>query len=158
MLVKAAHYLNTHRHRLIDVLPINSPRCAVSRSVRVTVQYFETGVLPKEVIRTTHAALAHYEHTGKIRGPKTGAFARALKGDDEAIVLDTWMADALAVDQYIFSTKWGRSISERRIRYCAHVMGVTPRQFQAACWSGQIMRGKGNTVPSIHRAFEEILS
>lgn len=148
-LQEAVTTLEVEKNRLIDVLALTSPKCAVKRNVKITVRYLTTGTLPSDVMRNTRVALSHYEETGEIRGPKTSRFASALKGDTKAIVLDTWMAIALDVDQKKFATKWMRSCAERRIRYSAHIMGIEPRQFQAACWAGTVMRHGLLSVPRI---------
>ncbi len=148
VLLPAASALDTNVTTLTQVLALTSPRAAVTRSVRVTVQYLGDGTLPKDVTRSTRAALQHWLDTGKIRGPKTSAFARALQGDEDAVVLDTWMATALGVDQRKFSTKRVHSSASRRVKYGAYLMGITPAQFQAAVWSGTVTRA-GRKVPSI---------
>lgn len=134
--------------RFIDVLAVTSPRMSVRRNIRVTMGYMTYGALPTDVIRSTRAALAHYEETGEIRGPKTSAFSAALKGDMEAVVLDTWMAIALGVEQKKFSTKRVYQSASRRIRFVAHLMGLRPAQAQAAMWSACVLR-LGRSVPYI---------
>lgn len=140
--------------RLSQVLAITSPRCSVSRNVRVTKQYITQGSLPRDVIRSTRLALIHYEDTGEIRGQKTSAFARAILGDEDAIVLDTWMAEALGVEQKLFERKWMQSCANRRIRYGAYLVSLTPSQFQACVWTG-IVRRHNRNVPDIARILRE---
>lgn len=139
--------------KFIDVLAVTSPRMAVRRNLRVTMGYMTYGMLPDDVIRSTHAALSHYEETGEIRGPKTSAFAAALKGDTEAVVLDTWMALALGVEQKKFGTKRGYQSGARRVRFVSAVMGEPPARIQAAIWAG-IVRRLGRAVPVIDPAEE----
>lgn len=151
----AASHLMVSTDRFIDILAITSPRCSVTRNVRVTVSYITTGALPGDVIRSTRVALQHYEKTGEIRGPKTGAFARALRGDEDAIVLDTHMATAFDIDPRMWSRKGIRQSAARRVRVGAHKMGLTPAQFQAAVWAGAALKGRHTNVPEMHTAIAE---
>jgi len=134
--------------RYIEVMALTSPRVSVKRNVSLATQYMTTGSLGPDTLRGTRAALAHYEATGEIRGPKTAAFARALAGDHSAVVLDVWMARALDVDQRKFETKRVRHSAERRVRYAAHLLGWTPAETQAAIWSGALQRA-GRIVPVV---------
>ena len=154
-LMDQSDFLDVEFDTLVDVLAITSPRVSVSRNVRVTIDYFKKGELSSTLIRSTHAALDHYLLTGEIRGPKTSKFAAALKGDTDAIVLDTWMAKALGVPQSGFSSKRVRSSAERRIRYGAYIMGITPAEFQAAVWSGIVMNQGRLAVPCISQTLNE---
>lgn len=140
--------------RYIEVLALTSPRVSVKRNVSLATEYMTTGQLGPDVLRGTRAALAHYEATGEIRGPKTAAFARALAGDHDAVVLDVWMARALDVDQRKFETKRVRHSAERRVRYAAHLLGWSPAETQAAVWSGTLQRA-GRKVPLV-QMLEEI--
>lgn len=118
-----------------DVLAVTSPRVSVTRNVRCTRFYFQSGVLPTDIIRTTHLALNHYEQTGEIRGPKTSRFAKCLMLDEEPVVLDVWMAKALKVPQKWFGTKGGYDRGEEQVRRAASLCGMTPAQCQASIWA-----------------------
>jgi hypothetical protein len=149
--IKGVGRLRAWNHeKLADVLALTSPRMAVTRNIRVTLLYMRDGWdgLPNDVTRTVRSALRHWEETGEIRGPKTSAFAACLKGDMEQVVLDTWMARALAVPQRVFGTKRGYASGARRIRYGAHLVGITPAEFQAAVWAATVKRA-GRNVPSL---------
>lgn len=152
----AAARLCVDSQYLIDILAVTSPRMAVRRNIRVTLRYVKDGTLPNDVTRSTRAALSHYEDTGEIRGPKTSAFAAALKGDGGAVVLDTWMARALGVPQDKLSRKGVRESAARRVRHGAHLMGIEPAEFQAAVWSATTLRHGRVNVPSITNLIEEI--
>lgn len=145
---KASAVLHVPPFEMTNILALVSPRTSVTRSVRVTLQYIAAGTLPKDVIRTTRAALRHYKETGKIRGAKTSAFARALRGDVYAIPLDTWMAIALNANHKKLETQWLRSCCKRRIHYCSYILHISPRQCQAAIWAGTVMKHR-QTVPDL---------
>lgn len=135
--------------RFIDVLALTSVRTSVRRNIRVAMSYMRDGTLPQDVIRSTRQALAHYEQTGVIRGLKTSAFAKCLKGHPFPIVLDTWMAVALEVDQVLFSRRWVRRHAEEQIKFVADLLGVYPAQVQAMIWAGTV-REVGRNVPILN--------
>ena len=132
--------------RLADLLALFSPRVQVSRSVRLTVYYQQFNRFASDTMQTVSAAVRHYEATGQIRGPKTSAFSRALQGDPDAVVLDVWMAKALAVDQRAFARIPVREEATRRIRRVARKLDWTPAETQAAIWCAVIPY---TTIPSL---------
>ena len=70
-------------------------------------------------------------------------------GDDQQVVLDTWMGHALGVDSKKFETKQLRESAARRVRYGAYLMGIAPAEFQAAIWSGVSKTNRNRNVPSL---------
>lgn len=135
------------------VLAITSPRVRVHRNVKFTEDFFRQGMPAlRRHLPGVRAAMAHYLDTGEIRGPKTSAFRRALSGDHDAIVLDTWMARALNVNQSKLSTKRVICEAERRIRRVAKNLSITPAECQAAIWHGVY---NGN-APSLIEILKEV--
>lgn len=131
---RISHTFGISDRYVADVLAITSPRVSVTRNIRATRYYFQSGYLPSDLIKTTHLALDHYESCGEIRGPKTSRFARCLMLEEEPVVLDVWMAKALGVPQKWFGTKNGYGKGEDRIREVASKVGMTPAQTQASIW------------------------
>ena len=136
-----------NKAEFIDILALTSPMTQVRRNIRVTMAYMRGDPLPKDVIRSTRAAVKHYEQTGKIRGPKTSQFALALKGRLDAVVLDTWMALALDCDTR-YRPAAVRHEARRRIVAGARKMGLHNTQYQAAIWAG-VIRREGRNVPRL---------
>lgn len=73
-----------------------------------------------------------------LKGLKTNAFARAIAGDVDAVVIDVWMMRAAGMDtdspnktQYALVSEAVRSVSSQ--------FGITPRTAQALIWI--IVRG-----------------
>lgn len=122
--------------RFIDVFAILSPRVSVVRNWEGTVEYFRSGKLPYGFIKSTRAALAHYESTGEIRGRKTSAFALALHGDTTALVLDVWMARAPGVGERVVTRLDNIRAAHRRIAAVGRALGLSVRDTQAAVWWG----------------------
>lgn len=99
-------------------------------------------------------------------GPKTGPFARALMGDADALVLDTWMLRAVSRGHRggygVKPVSWAlpdtdpattsriagwfkegsanRAEAERRIRAVATALGWSVAEAQAAIWAGVMRR------------------
>ncbi len=73
-----------------------------------------------------------------IETPKAGAFAKNIKGDPNAVTVDTWMFRAFFGTEDVggnsriaktgFIQEW--------VRQLAYANGVAPRQMQAAIWTG----------------------
>lgn len=134
--------------RVADVLAVSSPRVTVTRNVRATRFYFEHGYLPHDLTISTHLAMLHYEKTGEIRGPKTGAFSRCLMLDEDAVVIDVWMCRALGMPHAKAGTKQGYEAAVYRVRKLADKVGVEPARVQAAVWAGAYGRHyKNPTIP-----------
>jgi hypothetical protein len=112
----------------------------------MAVHYVRTGEHLHDVMSGIRVAVEHYESTGEIRGPKCRAFADAIMGDEDSVVLDTWMGVAFGVDSKRFDAKTLRIECERRIRSVATRQGATPAQAQAAIWAGAV-REAGRNVP-----------
>jgi hypothetical protein len=73
-----------------------------------------------------------------LNGPKTNAFAKAIAGDENAVVIDVWMLRALGIEkksptqsQY---TEMAKAVTTVAMKY-----GMTPRAMQALIWI--IVRG-----------------
>jgi hypothetical protein len=75
-----------------------------------------------------------------LNGPKTSAFARALTGDDQAIVIDVWMMRAAGFTKDSPNKTDYAEISEA-IRNVSNEMGLSPRTTQALIWI--LVRGSG---------------
>lgn len=137
----------------IAVLALTSPQMQVWRNVKVTKQYMKAVErygsevnthrhVPGLLGSTHRRALEVYEETGRINGPKTRAFADALLGNGDAIVLDTHMATALGVSQADFRRRWVkgqpwtlRTKAEMRVRKVAKRLQWTPAEVQASIWT-----------------------
>lgn len=135
--------------RCADLLSLFSPRVAVKRSINFTIHYLTTnGEFRHDVTRSVRAAVTHYEQTGVIRGPKTSAFASAIMQDESAVVLDTWMAQAMQVDQRLFVRK-GYEQYACVVRSVAEHLSLPPARTQAAIWAGIVME-HGRRVPHMN--------
>ena len=69
-----------------------------------------------------------------LRGQKTNAFARAIAGDANAIVIDVWMIRAAGLDASKGVNKTQYNELSEAVRVVANEMGITPRTCQALIW------------------------
>lgn len=143
-LVMVAEGLGVTVQYLSDILAITSPRVHVRRNIRIALTYI-TGGGYAGVMSGVVQSLRYYEDTGIIRGPKTSAFAKALRGDGDAIVLDVWMARALNVEQSKLPTKAVKLKAEGRVAKVARQLGWTPAETQAAIWTHLVRTHRDST-------------
>ena len=73
-----------------------------------------------------------------LKGLKTNAFARAIAGDTDAVVIDVWMMRAAQMPTDSPNKSQYREISDA-VRIVADEFGITPRTAQALIWI--IVRG-----------------
>lgn len=121
-------------------LAVLSPRVSVQQNVRLAVGWhmFETEPTVMRSVRTSFEWLVGSGYRrASIRGPKTGAFADALLGDPEAVVLDVHMGYVLNVPHSKLGGKAILAEASKRIRWVARRLGATPREAQAALWCAQ---------------------
>jgi hypothetical protein len=76
-----------------------------------------------------------------LKGPKTNAFARAIAGDSDAVVIDIWMCRAANLGTDSPSQSQYVELS-RAVRKVAGEFGLTPRTTQALIWV--IVRGSAS--------------
>lgn len=75
-----------------------------------------------------------------LKGQKTNAFARAIAGDETAVVIDVWMLRALGIEKKT-PTQAQYVEMARAVKKVAAEYGMTPRAMQALIWI--IVRGSG---------------
>jgi hypothetical protein len=69
-----------------------------------------------------------------LKGQKTNAFARAIAGDTDAVVIDTWMIKAAGLDASKGVNKSQYNALAQAVRAVAAEHGITPRTMQALIW------------------------
>jgi hypothetical protein len=115
-----------------DILAIFSPRVTVGFSCELAHEYLVTGKSPRAMKARVKAADA-YRVSGSFGGPKVNAFAAALRGDADAVVVDAWMYRAARETRT--TPKSYREVAHK-VRQCAAGLGWKPRETQAAIWQG----------------------
>lgn len=68
-----------------------------------------------------------------LKGQKTNAFARAIAGDEQAVVIDVWMMRAAGEENNNPNKTQYKEISQA-VTKLANKHGMTPRTMQALLW------------------------
>jgi hypothetical protein len=68
-----------------------------------------------------------------LKGPKTNAFARAIAGDENAVVIDVWMLRAVGIEKKSPNQTQYREMANA-VTKVANELGMTPRAMQALIW------------------------
>lgn len=94
--------------------------------------------------------------------PKVKAFYNNLWGDPRSVTVDTWMFRAFGIDRAAVEAGRGTSIGSIRfiqetIRREADILGVEPRQYQAALWTAQrLIDGEGG-AEAVSETFKRVV-
>ncbi len=142
----AATCLSISPRLLADLLAIHSPRVSVLKSIRQTLYFVRAGEPRFDVMRSIRTSLDFYLRTGRILGPKTLPFSRALLGCPSSIVLDTHMATAFNCNPRLFSNRRFHRLCCYRIIDTASILDWTYAETQAAIWSALVSGPSSNPV------------
>lgn len=132
-----------HADRIADVLDVDREAAAsiiAAYSIRTpwtdnlahAHEYARGGRPPGLRVRTVIADAAVCHGFAALRGPKTHAFARAIAGDESAVVIDVWMGRAMRVDRVTPALYPSMVAAVERI---AVELDETPRDTQALLWT-----------------------
>jgi hypothetical protein len=75
-----------------------------------------------------------------LKGAKTNAFAKAIAGDEQAVVIDVWMLRAVGIEKKTPTLNQYRELVDA-VKKTAFDFGMTPRAMQALIWI--VVRGSG---------------
>lgn len=120
-----------------------SPQVQWGRNKAMACEVAETGWTTGQTTSNIHKAVRIWEGERPLSvlgGQKVRAFYRAIMGDHEAVVLDTWMANALGWPHNSFSQRQYERC-EAALREAASRASVPPANFQAVVWTQ--VRGGG---------------
>jgi len=78
---------------------------------------------------------------GALKGMKTNAFAKAIAGDEQAVVIDVWMLRAVGIEKKT-PNQSGYNELAMAVKTVAFEFGMTPRAMQALIWI--VIRGSAN--------------
>lgn len=115
------------------VISAFSPRVTWQRNVELARLFCEGEATPGLSNSRLAAEKAVMHGFDALTGPKTNAFARAIAGDEEAVVIDTWMCKAAGLDRDAPSTVQYRNIAQA-VRTLARRHGLAPSTMQALLW------------------------
>ena len=124
-----------------SVVSAFSPRVTWAHNKAKAYQYAQ-GIMPKGL--RSHVAAANRcqsEGFDGLRGLKTNAFARAIAGDKDAVVVDVWMCRAAGLGKDAPNKTEYRAIAEA-VRTVAAEYRMDPAVMQALIWI--LVRGKSD--------------
>lgn len=116
-----------------SVISAYSPRTRWAHNKTKAVQH-AMRMVPRGI--TAHyatARLAEADGFNALRGLKTNAFARAIAGDPNAVVIDTWMMKAAGIDRDAPTVRQYRAMVDI-VRDIAPDAALTPAETQALIW------------------------
>ena len=122
-----------------SVVSAFSPRVTWGHNKAKALQYAQ-GITPKGL--RSHVAAADRcvaDGFNGLRGLKTNAFARAIAGDTQAVVVDVWMSRAAGLGKDAPNKTEYRAIADA-VREVAAEWNMEPATMQALIWI--IVRGK----------------
>lgn len=76
-----------------------------------------------------------------LNGQKTNAFAKAIAGNEDAVVIDVWMLRAVGIEKKSPSQSLYNELA-KAVTATATMYGMTPRSMQALIWI--IVRGNAS--------------
>jgi len=119
-----------------------SPRERWSRNVSNAITFSlgeeVRGVLGNNVRMANAALTLGYD---ALKGQKTNAFARAIAGNENAVVIDVWMLRALGIEKKS-PTQAQYKVMADAVTTVATKYGMTPRAMQALIWI--VVRGSAH--------------
>ena len=124
-----------------SVVSAFSPRVTWAHNTAKALQYAQ-GITPRGL--RSHVAAADRcvaEGFDGLRGPKTNAFARAIAGDTDAVVVDVWMCRAAGLGKDAPNAGEYNAIADA-VRIVADKAGMDAATMQALLWI--IVRGKAD--------------
>ena len=135
---KVAANLNISLENGASIVSAFSPRERWTANVAKAVAFSlgETPVGLSNNLRMARAAISI--GFDALKGPKTNAFARAIAGDENAVVVDVWMMRALGLEKKSPNGEEYKTIA-KAIKTVSAEFGMTPRAMQALIWI--IVRG-----------------
>ena len=142
-----AYSLDTTPEKLALVLAALSPRVQVARSVRMSFHFLKTGECHPSTMQGVRTSLFNGLKNGRLTGPKTENFRRAILGDGDALTLDVWTCRGLNVDQKKAYQKSVFPAVERLFKRASRATGLSVAQCQAAQWAGTMRTYGRKTIP-----------
>lgn len=130
---EVAANLNTTLEIGATVVSAFSPRERWARNITNAIKFSlgENVIALGNNIRMANAALTlGYD---ALKGQKTNAFARAIAGNENAVVIDVWMLRALGIEKKTPTQTQYREMA-KAVTTVATKHGMTPRAMQALIW------------------------
>jgi len=122
-----------------SIISAFSPRVTWSRNVQLARSFVAGESVKCLGTSIRNAEAARTRGFSALRGLKTNNFARAIAGDGEAVVIDTWMLKAAQHSSDRVNNTEYRQLAES-VREVARLHGWEPAAMQALIWI--VVRGR----------------
>lgn len=126
----------------IDILAATSQQNTVEQNFKYAIDAFKRVISGQSLIEQKYGIadhiikknIAYARYNWELSGPKISAFARALNGDKNSIVIDTWMLKVFNIKRHA-PTKCDRKFISEYIEKIADKIGWANCEVQAALWA-----------------------
>ena len=130
---KVAENLGTTLEVGASVVSAFSPRERWSVNVARAIAWSlgqEVACLKNNLVMANNALTLGF---AALKGLKTNSFAKAIAGDEQAVVIDVWMLRAVGIEKKTPSQS-GYNELANAVKTVAFEFGMTPRAMQALIW------------------------
>jgi hypothetical protein len=130
---KVAENLDTTLEVGASVVSAFSPRERWSVNVARAIAYSlgqDVHCLKNNLVMANNALTMGF---GALKGLKTNSFAKAIAGDEQAVVIDVWMLRAVGIEKKTPNQTQYWELVEA-VKKTAFDVGMTPRATQALIW------------------------
>lgn len=129
----------------IRIIATLSPRCRWDKNVKDAL-FVADGGDPLELVGTLgnsrKACQRVIEGGVALSGRKVRAFAKAIKGDEDAVVVDAWTFRAVGGEKDAPGAKEYRTCVSGIVRAAIQIGTISPRDLQAVIWV--VARGRAD--------------
>lgn len=130
---EVARNLETHLEVGASVVSAFSPRERWTTNVAKAVSFSLGHDVPGFKNNMTMANNSLTLGFAALKGLKTNAFAKAIAGDEQAVVIDVWMLRAVGIEKKTPSQSQYNELADA-VKKTAFDYGMTPRAMQALIW------------------------
>jgi hypothetical protein len=130
---KVAENLNTTLEVGASVVSAFSPRERWSVNVARAIAWSlgqDVACLKNNLVMANNALTLGFQ---ALKGMKTNAFAKAIAGDEQAVVIDVWMLRAVGIEKKTPNQSQYNELVNA-VKKTAFDFGMTPRAMQALIW------------------------
>ena len=130
---KVAENLDTTLEIGASVVSAFSPRERWSINVARAIAFSlgqDVHCLKNNIVMANNALTLGFD---ALKGLKTNAFAKAIAGDEQAVVIDVWMLRAVGIEKKTPGQTQYYALVEA-VKKTAFDFGMTPRAMQALIW------------------------
>jgi hypothetical protein len=130
---EVARNLDTYLEVGASVVSAFSPRERWTTNVAKAVSFSLGNDVPGFKNNTVMANNALTLGFSALKGLKTNSFAKAIAGDEQAVVIDVWMLRAVGIEKKTPNQSTYNELASA-VKKVAFDFGMTPRAMQALIW------------------------